>query len=88
MLELTIADIISVIELKGQCCLSVLPNPHTPHGLFIHEVISNGLIVSTCFICQKVSASPKHSHLTVAEDSHRCIGLSFLTRRAANSSAA
>ena len=75
MLELTIEDIISIIELKGQYCLSILPNPHTPQSLFVHELISNGLIVSTCLICQKVIASPKHAHLTMAQDSHKCIGL-------------
>ena len=80
MLELTIPDIISVIELKGQYCLSILPNSHTPQSLFVHEVISNGLIVSTCLICQKVIASPKHTHLTMAEDSHKCIGLSLPDR--------
>jgi hypothetical protein len=75
MLELTIADIILVTELKGQCCLRILPNPHTPQGLFVHEVISNGLVISTCSICQKVFASPKPTPLKMAEDSHKCIGL-------------
>ena len=75
MLELTIAQIISVMEFKGQFCLSILETPHTPQGLFVHELTSNGLIISTCSICQKMFASPKHAHLAMVEDSHNCKGL-------------
>ena len=74
MLELTIAEIISVMEIEVQCRSSILSNPNTQQGLFVHELISNGLIISTCSICQKIFASPKPAHLTMVEASHKCIG--------------
>ena len=46
----------------------------TPLHAFAHRYSSNGLIISTCLICQKTSASPDMPHLRMAENSHSCSG--------------
>ena len=44
----------------------------TPQGLFVHEVIPNGLTVSTCLTCTTVCASPTAAVLEIAEAAHEC----------------
>ena len=47
---------------------------HPPPRKFAHEVTPNGLIMSTCLICQRSFASATPSDLRVAEAAHKCGG--------------
>jgi hypothetical protein len=49
------------------------PLPRLP--VFMHQVIPNGLIVSTCLVCRKVFASSTLAGLRLAEAVHKCRGL-------------
>jgi hypothetical protein len=40
---------------------------------FVHKSICNGLILSTCMLCEKVAGSPTVANLKIAEQSHQCI---------------
>jgi hypothetical protein len=63
-------------ELKGSV-LDTQFSLSTPQGLFVHEVIPNGLTVSTCLTCTTVLASPTAAVLEVAETAHKCRRLGY-----------
>ncbi len=46
--------------------------PNVPH--FVHKTICNGIILSTCLLCEKVVGSPTATNLKIAEQSHLCSG--------------
>ena len=63
-------------ELKGFSVYERF-SPHPRLPVFVHQVIPNGLIVTTCLVCQKVFASPTPAGLKMVETVHKCRGLGY-----------